>query len=313
MLPREQALEIIYDTLGKSTRLFEATEKQNERSQEKSDKLNADYFRAMFMFSDPNAQFTARDLINIAPRAAAMGGLTNSPDAPINPEQARAAFMKYFDNFNYLNIDQRKQIDAAFDTQTASSFAIKTNPDVFADLFGRAEAGNLTISGLNASRASTTQESYTQLLSKIGAASDDALNDVKSIIKLRFNYDENMALDTEGAQLAQSAYYAVAGELETLANQRISAGNPMTRAELSEKGRQLTEGQMDLFREQIRAERELYIGSNMTDIPIVDPENALANLETWWKSLDDVQKKQYRMDYATHKVQLSDFMSRINR
>jgi hypothetical protein len=100
--------------------------------------------------------------------------------------------MNYFDTFNYLTPEQRRQMDTMFATAAASSFAAQTNQDVYTDLFARAEAGNLTVVGLNAARSSITPENYTTLLSKIGAEADDALVDAKRVVQLRFGYDERI-------------------------------------------------------------------------------------------------------------------------
>jgi hypothetical protein len=86
-------------------------------------------------------------MMQVAPSVAAVSGLSATPDAPITADQAREAFMNYFDTFNYLTPEQRRQIDTMFATAAPSSFAAQTNQDVYTDLFARAEAGNLTVVG----------------------------------------------------------------------------------------------------------------------------------------------------------------------
>jgi hypothetical protein len=86
--------------------------------------------------------------------------------SPLTSEQAREAFMTYFNTFNYLTPEQRRQVDTMFATAAPSSFAAQTNQDVYTDLFARAEAGNLTVVGLNAARGSITPENYTTLLAR---------------------------------------------------------------------------------------------------------------------------------------------------
>jgi hypothetical protein len=111
----------------------------------------ADNYRSMFFFADPAREYIASDLIRMAPGVAAMAGLTATPNAPITSEQAREAFMTYFDTFNYLTPEQRRQVDTMFATAAPSSFAAQTNQNVYTDLFARAEAGNLTVDGLERS------------------------------------------------------------------------------------------------------------------------------------------------------------------
>lgn len=313
MLPREQALEIIYDTLGRSNRLYEARADAREREEAQRNEMFDDAYRGMFFFTDPSRTYTGRDIINMSPSVAAMAGFTDNPDAPITPDQARDAFLNFFDTFNYLTPTQRREIETAFDTAPASSFATRTNPDVYADLYSRAESGNLTTAGLNAARGSITSENFTTLLSMIGNEADDALNDARNVVRLRFGYDERIALDTEGARQAQAAYFSVASQLEQMATQRRAEGNPMTRSELIAEADRLVAGQMEIFRAALRADRDQYIEFSMTNIPGIGSADPLADLEAWWTSLSPEDQRRYSNDYARHRLNLIDFQNRMNR
>ena len=312
-LPREQALEIIYDTLGRSNRLYEANERRRVEVETRFDKSLADGYRSMFFFADPAREYIASDLIKMAPGVAAMAGLTATRNAPITSEQARAAFMTYFDTFNYLTPEQRRQVDTMFATTAPSSFATQTNQNVYTDLFARAEAGNLTVVGLNAARGSITADNYTTLLNKVGAEADDALVDVKRVVQLRFGYDERMALDTEGAKQAQAAYFNVAAQLEQVATQRRAEGIPMTRTELNQEGQRLANEQLDLFRTALLGDRDQYIEFSMSNIPNIGYQDPLADLEAWWSSLDEAGQRSFRGDYARHRFTLLDYQNRMNR
>lgn len=313
VLPREQALEIIYDTLSRSIRLAEAAEKQREKVEQAFDATLDDSYRGMFFFANPGATYTNSDLITMAPGVAAMAGFTSDPSAPLSAEDARQAFMNYFDTFNYLTPEQRKQTETMFDTPSVSSFSDKTNQDVYTDLFARAEQGNLTVVGLNSARASITADNYTSLLNKIGAESDDALVDAKRVAQLRFGYDERMAMDTEGARQAQAAYFSVASQLEQTAAQRRAQGNPMTRTELNQEADRLANVQLDLFRTALRGDRDQYIDFSMSNIPGIGFQDPLADLEAWYASLDAAQQRQFRGDYARHRFTLLDYQNRMNR
>lgn len=312
-IPREQALEIIYDTLSRSNRLYEAADRQRERVEAEDDESFKSHYRGMFFFSDPAREYTAGDVIRMAPRVAAMAGFTNDPTATVSADQVRDAFMAYFDTFNYLTPEQRRQIDTAFNRPSASSFAPETNRDVYADLFARAEAGNLTVVGLNAARGSITSDNYTTLLSKIGAEADDALVDAKRVAQLRFGYDERMAVDTDSARQAQAAYFSVASQLEQMATTRRAQGNPMTRAELNSEAERLANQQLELFRAALQGDRDQYVEFSMSSIPGIGFENPLADLEAWWASLDEEGQRSFRSDYARHKFTLLDYQSRMSR
>lgn len=311
VLPREQALEIIYDTLGRSNRLYEAADARRREAENLQNQNNEATYRAMFFFSDPSQQYTTTQIMRMAPDVARL--MDMDPNQIITSDQAREAFMTYLNTTNYLTPEQRRTIENTFNRPPQSSFAIETNADVYTDLFARAEAGNLTVAGLNTARGSITPDNYTTLLNKIGAEADDALSDAKSIARLRFGYDERMAMDSEGARQAQAAYFSVAAQLEQMATTRRAEGNPMTRAELNSEAQRLAEQQLELFRMALRGDRDEYINLRMTNIPNIGYDDPLADLEAWWASLDEAGQLAFRADYARHKFELLDYQNRMNR
>jgi hypothetical protein len=323
-LPREQALEIIYNTLSRSNRLYEAAERRRTEQEERNNAALDRNYRGMFMFADRTKEFDFGDLMMTAPAVAAgysarlaEDGVSVTTDTPITADDARTAFIDYFDMRNYLTPEQRRTIDTAFSTTAPSSFATQTNQDVFADLSVRAQSGNLTMSGLNASRGSITLENYNTLLTSINAQSDDALNDVKSRIRLEFRYNElDAANDIAGARAAQSAFFSVASDLEIEAQRRRSEGNPMTRSELIDFGNTLVQRQAAFFQSLQISERDNYIEFFMTNITNMMPigsQNPVADLDAWYASLDEAGQKTYAQDYARHKTVLLEFQQRINR
>jgi hypothetical protein len=319
-VPREDALEIIYDTLGRSNRLYEAAERRREEQEQINNAALDRNFRGMFIFANGTEEFDFGDLMMTAPAVAATysarlleeKGVSITADTPITADDARNAFVDYFDARNYLTPEKRRTIDSAFDRPAASSFATQTNQDVYTNLFARAEAGNLTVDGLNVERGSITAENYITLLSKIGAEADDALVDAKRVVQLRFGYDAEMAMDTESAQQAQAAYFSVASQLEQMATTRRAQGNPMTRVELNQEAQRLAGEQLELFRLALRGDRDQYISITMGGLPI-GFDNPLADLDAWWNSLDAAQQRKRSSDYARHRFTLLDFQNRMNR
>jgi hypothetical protein len=319
-VPREDALEIIYDTLGRSNRLYEAAERRREEQEKINNAALDRNYRGMFIFANGTEEFDFGDLMMTAPAVAATysarlleeKGVSVTADTPITADDARNAFVDYFDARNYLTPEKRRTIDSAFDRPAASSFATQTNQDVYTNLFARAEAGNLTVDGLNVERGSITAENYITLLSKIGAEADDALVDAKRVVQLRFGYDAEMAMDTESAQQAQAAYFSVASQLEQMATTRRAQGNPMTRVELNQEAQRLAGEQLELFRLALRGDRDQYISITMGGLPI-GFDNPLADLDAWWNSLDAAQQRERSSDYARHRFTLLDYQNRMNR
>ena len=312
-VPREDALEIIYDTLGRSNRLYEAAERQRTEQEERNNASLDRNYRGMFMFADRTKEFTVADLMQVAPSVAAVSGLSATPDAPLTADQAREAFMTYFDTFNYLTPDQRRTIDSAFDRPAASSFATQTNQDVYTDLTVRAQAGRLTMVGLNDARMSITSTDYITLLTTMNSQSDDALVDAKRVVQLQFGYNERMAMDNDAARQAQAAYFSVASQLEQMATTRRADGNPMTRSEINEEALRLSSRQLELFRQTLRIERENYIAGQMSNIPGIGNTDPLADLDAWWASLDKTEQEKFVSDYARHRLTFIEFQQRMGR
>jgi hypothetical protein len=323
-VPREDALEIIYDTLGRSNRLYEAAERRREEQEQINNAALDRNFRGMFIFANGTEEFDFGDLIMTAPAVAATysarlleeKGVSITADTPITADDARNAFVDYFDARNYLTPEQRRTIDSAFDRPAASSFATQTNQDVYTDLTVRAQAGSLTMVGLNDARMSITSTDYITLLTTINSQSDDALVDAKRVVQLRFGYDAEMAMDSEAARLAQASYFSIASQLEQMATTRRAEGNPMTRLELNEASQRLADAQMEIFRVQVRDELRNHIQLRMTNITRmaeIGLENPLADLDAWWTSLSAVEQENFSDDYWTHRLALSDFQQRMNR
>jgi hypothetical protein len=310
-VPREDALEIIYDTLGRSNRLYEARTRQREEQEAQATSANEATYRAMFFFADQTQQYTTTQIMRMAPDVAAL--MDMDPNQVITSEQAREAFMTYFNRSNFLSPEQRRQVDTMFASPSASSFATQTNQDVYTDLFARAEAGNLTVVGLNAARSSITPDNYTTLLGKIGAEADDALVDAKRVVQLQFGYNERMAMDNDAARQAQAAYFSVASQLEQMATTRRADGNPMTRSEINEEALRLSSRQLELFRQTLRIERENYIAGQMSNIPGIGNTDPLADLDAWWASLDKTDQEKFVSDYARHRLTFIEFQQRMGR
>ena len=310
-VPREDALEIIYDTLGRSNRLYEAAERQREEKEARETASNESTYRAMFMFADPTKEYTTTQIMRLAPDVADL--IDMDPNQTITSEQARDMFMTYFNSENLLTPEQRRQIDTMFAAPAASSFATQTNQDVYTDLFARAEAGNLTVVGLNAARSSITPDNYTTLLGKIGAEADDALVDAKRSLQLQFGYNERMAMDNDAARQAQAAYFSVASQLEQMATTRRAEGNPMTRSEINEEALRLSSRQLELFRQTLRIERENYIAGQMSNIPGIGNIDPLADLDAWWASLNSNDQEKFVSDYARHRLTFIEFQQRMGR
>ena len=312
-LPREQALEIIYDTLGRSNRLYEANERRRTEREALFDESLNDNYRGMFFFADPAKEYIASDLIRMAPGVAAMAGLTATPNAPITSEQARAAFMTYFDTFNYLTPDQRRTVDDAFNRHGTSSFANRNNEDVAADLALRAERGQLTVAGLTAARNSITFEYHNQMLNKISLEADEALNAAKRVARFQFSFEEGMATDTGGARASRSAYFSVAGQLETEAMRRRAEGNPMTSTEMESFLSGLMQAQKEIYVAGLISDRNVYLEGLPGVFRGISSENPLADLDALYFSLTPAEQSDFAARYRNIRLELLDYESRINR
>ena len=312
-LPREEALEIIYDTLGKSNRLFEAQEKERERVDKANDAIFADNYRTLFMFSDPNATYTKADVMAVAPAVAAAAFADLTSDAPLTSQAVRQAYETWFNQSNYLSPTQRSEIQSAFGTTNVSRFATATNQDVLAELNLLARDGQLTMKRLNVEAPSLTSTDFISLANGMGNASDDALSDARLRVGNYFRINEASADDSEGAKLAKTSYNAVLFSLNEEFNRRQSEGNPMTRTEITTLADTLIESQKAAFVQVEIEARDTYIQFSMSNIPDIGDEDPLADLDAWYNSLSAVEQQNVQEDYNRHRYVLQDFKTRIGR
>jgi hypothetical protein len=320
-VPREDALEIIYDTLGRSNRLYEAAERRREEQEQINNAALDRNFRGMFIFANGTEEFDFGDLMMTAPAVAATysarlleeKGVSITADTPITADDARNAFVDYFDARNYLTPEQRRTIDSAFDRPGTSSFATRNNEDVAADLALRAERGQLTVAGLTAARNSITFEYHNQMLNKISLEADEALNAAKRVARFQFSFEEGMATDTGGARASRSAYFSVAGQLETEAMRRRAEGNPMTSTEMESFLSGLMQAQKEIYVAGLISDRNVYLDGLPGVFRGISSENPLADLDALYFSLTPAEQSDFAARYRNIRLELLDYESRINR
>jgi hypothetical protein len=319
-LPREQALEIIYNTLGRANRLYEAAERRRTEQEDRNNAALDRNYRGMFMFADRTKEFDFGDLMMAAPSVAAeysarltKDGVSVTTDTPITADDARTAFIDYFDMRNYLTPEQRSTIDSAFNRPAASSFATRNNEDVAADLALRAESGQLTVAGLTSARSSITFEYHNQMLNKISLEADEALNAAKRVARFQFSFEEGMATDTGGARASRSAYFSVAGQLETEAMRRRAEGNPMTSTEMDSFLNVLLQSQREIYTAGLISDRNAYVEGLRGVFAGLGTENPLANLDALYFSFTAAEQSDYASRYRNIRLELLDYQSRIDR
>jgi hypothetical protein len=320
-LPREQALEIIYNTLGRANRLYEAAERRRTEQEDRNNAALDRNYRGMFIFTDRTKEFDFGDLMMAAPSVAAEysarlareSGVSVTVDTPITADDARTAFIDYFDMRNYLTPEQRSTIDSAFNRPAASSFATRNNEDVAADLALRAESGQLTVAGLTSARSSITFEYHNQMLNKISLEADEALNAAKRVARFQFSFEEGMATDTGGARASRSAYFSVAGQLETEAMRRRAEGNPMTSTEMDSFLNGLLQSQREIYTAGLISDRNAYVEGLTGVFAGLGTENPLANLDALYFSFTAAEQRDFASRYRNIRLELLDYQSRIDR
>ena len=310
-VPREDALEIIYDTLGRSNRLYEAAERQRQEEEARTTAANEAAYRAIFMFSNSNQEYTTTQIMRLAPEVAEL--IDMDPNQIITSEQALGMFMTYFNSSNFLTPEQRRTIDSAFDRPGTSSFATRNNEDVAADLALRAERGQLTVAGLTAARNSITFEYHNQMLNKISLEADEALNAAKRVARFQFSFEEGMAADTGGARASRSAYFSVAGQLEAEAMRRRTEGNPMTSTEMESFLSGLMQAQKEIYVAGLISDRNVYLEGLPGVFRGISSENPLADLDALYFSLTPAEQSDFAARYRNIRLELLDYESRINR
>jgi hypothetical protein len=184
---------------------------------------------------------------------------------------------------------------------------------VAADLALRAERGQLTVAGLTAARNSITFEYHNQMLNKISLEADEALNAAKRVARFQFSFEEGMATDTGGARASRSAYFSVAGQLETEAMRRRTEGNPMTSTEMESFLSGLMQAQKEIYVAGLISDRNVYLEGLPGVFRGISSENPLADLDALYFSLTPAEQSDFAARYRNIRLELLDYESRINR
>ena len=184
----------------------------------------------------------------------------------------------------------------------------KGNPSTYSELFGKAEAGQLTIDELQSKSLLITAEQNRSLTMKIFNEGDEALNEASKLIKRKFKYNE-LDASTGNQQLAaasKTAFEAADAALLDEYMAREAAGNPMTRSELRQFALDQVAEFQSIYTEALREEYEGEI-ANYSDSHAgltIDPTNPLVSIDNWYESLNEASQRTKKTAYATMKARI---------
>ena len=308
-LPPDEATAILGNTLKSAAAFFNVQEKIDDEVIETQNQRNtkAYNFALSVNIGDEVPASTMQRILSPSDFASfteTYGGQT------ISGLEAKNFIEGALNSQFWMNKTQQEALRAELDITGEVKFAPagKGSETVYSKLGGLAEAGELTVTELNANSSSITAAQNRELTMKIFNEGDEALNEGSRLIKRRFKYNEQDA-KTDNPKLAQAsktAFEAADAELLDEYMRRESEGNPMTRSEIREFALQQVEQFQSIYAEALREEYEADIAHFSDPHPnlSIDPADPIGSIDAWYSSLSETAQGTKRNEYAVMKARI---------
>lgn len=293
-LPKDDALEILDETLKVANRFASASDKIEKRQEEAQNEVIKSATNRYFYY-EPDQEYGLNDLEKFIPGVSRY--LTVIPETGVvTGDQAREAIVNYLDAYNAITPEMRKKFDDAEQEITAPYRDTSVSLE-YDRLFGLKTSGDLTQQDVIDARSSLSQQDYVFFINSVETEEEEAVTSAKRYAQATFQYDQQTALDPDLGKASKAAYYAVVADLEQeVARRRLSDEGPMTPREINQFMRNLINDQKEFFDQQLRQDyigtidryNQLYSGVGL-DLGLIDP---IADLDAWYAGLEDQATQQ---------------------
>lgn len=291
-LPKDDALQILDETLKVANRFASAADKIEKRQEEAQNEVIKSATNRYFYY-EPDQEYGLNDLEQFIPGVSRY--LTVIPETGVvTGDQAREAIVNYLDAYNAITPEMRKKFDDAEQEITAPYRDVSVQLE-YDRLF--ALRNDLTEQDVIGAKSSLSRTDFVYFMNEVTSRKEKAVKDAEDFAKSTFQYDEQVALDKEMARASKAAYYAVVTELNAEVTRRsLSDQGPMTPREINKLTQSLINDQQDFFKQQLRQDyistidryNELYSGVNL-NLGLIDP---IADLDAWYAGLEDQSSQQ---------------------
>ena len=308
-LPPDEATAILGDTLKSAAAFFNVQEKIDDEVIETQNQRNtkAYNFALSVNVGDEVPASTMQQILS--PSDFASFTETYGGQA-ISGLEAKNFIEDALNNQFWMNKTQQEALRAELDITGEVKFAPagKGSETVYSKLGGLAQAGELTVTELNANSSSITAAQHRELTMKIFNEGDEALNEGSRLIKRRFRYSEEDAKvdNPKLAQASKTAFMAADAELLDEYMRREAEGNPMTRSEIRAFALQQVEQFQSIYAEALREEYENDIAQFSDPHPglSIDPADPIGSIDAWYNSLSETAQRTKRNAYAVMKARI---------
>ena len=306
-LDREVAVDVIQKNLASSLKFFDAQNKLENDQQAEQNDLNTKAYNLLTSLDDGEA--VTQDQMQQVMGDQAYNALPEDVKRlpTISGSTAKDILKTNLENQFALTPDQQKKVDAAM-VMTASIFAEQSGltEKFYSELYGKAEAGVLTVDELNDSKFQITAQNYRELRQKIDNEASEALKQGALILKRSFKYNELQAIgkDDRLAQASKTAFELADAALQEEFAMRISEQNPMTRPEIIQFAKDKVAEFGEIYREELRVEYESYaVDTVQRKLPglTIDLANPLQSMDDYFAGLDANTQNLRLKNYTLYK------------
>ena len=306
-LDREVAVDVIQKNLAASLKFFDAQNKLENDQQSQQNDLNIKAYNLLTSLDDGEAvtQDKMKQVMGDQAYNALPEDVKRLPT--ISGSTAKDILKTNLENQFALTPDQQKKVDAAM-TMTASIFAEQSSltEKFYSELYGKAEAGVLTVDELNDSKFQITAQNYRELRQKIDNEASEALKQGALILKRSFKYNELQAIGSDDrlAQASKTAFELADAALQEQFAIRVAQQDPMTRPEIINFAREKVAEFGEIYREELRVEYENYaVDTVQRKLPglTIDLANPLQSMDDYFAGLDANTQNLRLKNYTLYK------------
>lgn len=306
-LDREVAVDVIEKNLASSLKFFDAQNKLENDQQAEQNDLNTKAYNLLTSLDDGEA--VTQDQMQQVMGDQAYNALPEDVKRlpTISGSTAKDILKTNLENQFALTPDQQKKVDAAM-VMTASIFAEQSGltEKFYSELYGKAEAGVLTVDELNDSKFQITAQNYRELRQKIDNEASEALKQGALILKRSFKYNELQAIGSDDrlAQASKTAFELADAALQEEFAMRTSEQNPMTRPEIIQFAKDKVAEFGEIYREELRVEYEGFVKDTVqTKLPGLNIvlENPLQSMDDYFAGLDANTQNLRLKNYTLYK------------
>lgn len=308
-LPPDEATAILGETLKSAAAFFNVQEKIDDEVIETQNQRNTKAYNFALSVNVGEVVPSSTMKQILSPSDFTKFEQDYGENATISGLEAKNFIEDALNNQFWMDKTQQEALRAELDIAGEIKFAPagKGSETVYSKLMGLAEAGELKVTELNANSSSITAAQNRELMLKIFAEGDEALNEASKIIKRSFRYNElDAAQDNPKlARASKTAFEAADAELLLEYSERQSAENPMTRSELRELALKKVKEFQSIYTEALRTEYLAQINRYGDEHGFtIDPADPIGSIDRWYESLPATQQNLKRNARAIMNAQI---------